>query len=647
MKGRLNGTSGQVGCAYNTNVRIVRNGRFSPACNVRRNTYRWTTLSIVIIFVGAHVALVVDGSQRNSPVVDEIGHIPAGLSHWELGTYTAYSVNPPLARMVAALPLLFSQHHSDYRYLTEEHLERPEFYVGMDFANSNRERFLALVRLARLPGIVWSLLTAWIVFRWSRELYGECSGCLAVALWCLEPFVIAFTQVVTPDICSACTCVLATYLFWHYLTGPSQKQAWACGAALGIAQLSKFSLLVMYAVWPLMWIIAVRSGQRQRVADELRASWVRDSLIIITTSLFIINMGYRFQGAGLLIKNYDFRSDLLKGEPPAGVEPEQHSVGNRFRGTWLEWLPIPVPFDYVSGMDLQLSYYDGGFSSYLGGEIRHHGWWYYYVWALGVKLPIGFLCLAAWGIVLPWISGWNRWNWTDEALLILPALMVLMFVSSQTGYSNHLRYVLPMVPFAVISASKLARYWRRNTSKTGMVVAVLLIWMISVSIAIHPHQMSYFNEAAGGPENGGAHLLVSNIDWGQDLLFLKEWLNRHSEAKPLGLAYYTCRFDPRIIGIEFHLPPPCYNGLFSDDMAYTKQFGPHPGWYAISVNYLRGLGFEAPDGHGGWRRIPLRSYEYFRHFRPVAQAGYSIYIYQISMEQANEVRKQLGITYLD
>ncbi len=28
------------------------------------------------------------------------------------------------------------------------------------------------------------------------------------------------------------------------------------------------------------------------------------------------------------------------------------------------------------------------------------------------------------------------------------------------------------------------------------------------------HSISYFNELAGGPENGSAHLLDSNIDWG-------------------------------------------------------------------------------------------------------------------------------------
>ena len=50
--------------------------------------------------------------------------------------------------------------------------------------------------------------------------------------------------------------------------------------------------------------------------------------------------------------------------------------------------------------------------------------------------------------------------------------------------------------------------------------------------------MSYFNEAAGGPRRGHEHLLDSNIDWGQDLFLLKRWADRHTEARPLAVAYH-------------------------------------------------------------------------------------------------------------
>lgn len=40
------------------------------------------------------------------------------------------------------------------------------------------------------------------------------------------------------------------------------------------------------------------------------------------------------------------------------------------------------------------------------------------------------------------------------------------------------------------------------------------------SLSVYPHQLAYFNELAGGPKSGYKHLLHSNLEWGQDLLFL-------------------------------------------------------------------------------------------------------------------------------
>ena len=38
-----------------------------------------------------------------------------------------------------------------------------------------------------------------------------------------------------------------------------------------------------------------------------------------------------------------------------------------------------------------------------------------------------------------------------------------------------------------------------------------------------------------------------------------------------------------------------------------------------------------------------REYRYFLHFEPVATAGYSIYVYHITLDGANRVRRRLGL----
>jgi len=63
----------------------------------------------------------------------------------------------------------------------------------------------------------------------------------------------------------------------------------------------------------------------------------------------------------------------------------------------------------------------------------------------------------------------------------------------------------------------------------------------------------------------------------------------------------------------------------------TSLFGPLPGWYALSVNEIYGQS---------------QRYRYFLNFRPVAMAGYSIYIYHITLDEANRVRRESGLKEL-
>jgi hypothetical protein len=147
---------------------------------------------------------------------------------------------------------------------------------------------------------------------------------------------------------------------------------------------------------------------------------------------------------------------------------------------------------------------------------------------------------------------------------------------------------------------------------------------------------SYFNELVGGPKGGPNHLLDSNIDWGQDLFYLKDWLNAHREVKLEGLAY--CGLIPATLaGVPETRRPPTGAGEEGNNAVLNARrprsttdgkSGPRAGWYALSVNYIYGRD---------------RQYRYFLNFEPVAMAGYSICIYHITLEDANRVRRELGL----
>jgi hypothetical protein len=583
-----------------------------------------------------HAGISGHSLRQHFVTVNEVGHIPAGISHWQAGHYSFFRVNPPLPSMLAVLPVLLAQPNTDCIYSPADDGTggRIEWVVGPQFAAANAPHYFQFVCLARLAGIAWSLLGGWIIYRWAHELYGPAAGCLGLTLWCFEPNILAHAGVVTNDLPATVAGLMATYAFWHYLRQPSWPRASLAGLLLGIAQLTKFTLLVLYAVWPVLWLISRLADRRQPGTSIRLATQVWHGLLLFVLSLLVINAGYEFQQSGRPLGDFPFSSRTFAGAD---------HVGNRFRDSWLGHLPVPLPADYVRGIDIQRGDLEGKYWSYLAGRWQDHGWWYYYLHALAVKLPLGIWALILWSLILALGGHASSARWRDELTLWLPALAILGLVSSQTGFNHHLRYALPFYPFLLISTSKVAYFLQPKTWLAGILVSGLLLWFVGSSLAIHPHYLSYFNALGRGPDNGHNHLVDSNIDWGQDLLFLETWLDQHPEARPLHLAYWNS-VDPRIIGIEFTLPPFGPAKFLPDDPAAQQALGPHPGYYAVSVNYVRGSWYIRPQNGKGVRvAIPQYAYEYFRHFRPIAKAGYSIFIYHITLDEANAVRQQLGL----
>ena len=198
-----------------------------------------------------------------------------------------------------------------------------------------------------------------------------------------------------------------------------------------------------------------------------------------------------------------------------------------------------------------------------------------------------------------WLVHRTEFDGFDELCVLLPAIGLVAFVSSQTGINQHLRYVLPAVPFLYVLAGKCVASWTWR----GLlpVVAVSLVWASLSSAWCLPHSLSYFNETVGGPHRGYTCLSHSNVDWGQDLLYLKKWLEHNDVSVPVHLQYtLSCR--PAVLGLDV---------VQEDDLA-SNATSPPPGWYALSVTVLQ------RESAGRFRRHPVMGY-----------AGYSMRIYRI------------------
>jgi hypothetical protein len=227
---------------------------------------------------------------------------------------------------------------------------------------------------------------------------------------------------------------------------------------------------------------------------------------------------------------------------------------------------------------------------------------------------------------------------------LVPMLAVLFVVSSQMGINKHLRYLLPAYPFAIIWISQIGRLIELSSGRFRQWVSVLTTGLLASSILsnlwIYPHSMSYFNEIAGGPRRGDDHLINSNIDWGQDLFFLRDKM-KHRGLDRVGMVYWG-RYDARLAGINFDVPPDVSTAM-DDRQGGRSLLVPEPGFYAISVNQLRGYGFIAPDGQGNLAKALPDGFRYFERWKPIGSAGYSMRLFEITEDDIRSLRQEMGL----
>lgn len=571
------------------------NGDYKKSENAK--LVRWCFQSLLVV----HAAMLAYGAWIHGPGWDEGGHLPSGISHWQIGTIDAYRVNPPLVRMIATLPIAMVDFELP-QFRGEDTRMRPEWVMGHVFWQQHGRNAYWYLTIARWACIPWSLLAAYMIYVWATRLYGQASGLFAAVLWCFSPLVLTNAQMMTPDAAAAAMGVSASYVFWKYIKDPTWLRAIDAGILLGLAELTKFSWVILFILWPVIWVSDLFAKRSSLTTVDFRGRSLQ-FLSIVLLAIFVINVGYGFEGTFDRLGAYRFVSSSLR------ASGENEDAANRFRGSVFGTVPIPLPRNYVLGIDRQKLDFESGSRSYLRGVWKDRGWWYYYVYGLFVKEPIGYLLLFCVAFVY---SVRRDWNW-ETVHLLSPAVVVFLLVSSQTGFNHHLRYVLPCFPFVFIWMGQIWP-WIAVSFVRKMVLFFVLGSSVLSSFYVFPHSHAYFNVFGGGPMSGHNHMLDSNIDWGQDILLLADWIEAHPEKPIDGVAYSLDWLIKRdALGIPDKNPPPGFleKNTGSIDRA---DFGPKPGRYAVFVRPLR---------------EDAKIYDYFRFFQPAEVLGYTVYIYEI------------------
>ncbi|KAA3663045.1 MAG: phospholipid carrier-dependent glycosyltransferase [Chloroflexi bacterium] len=566
---------------------------------------RWWEWGLLILLLSVFVAQAGLSSVRKTAAFDEEYHAAAGYAYLKTGDFRMSTSHPPLIDALSAIPLLWQ----DDINFPQDHPSWAEnnYFIFSDVflwqAGNDPQRILVW---SRWPIIGLGALLSAALFFWARQLAGSLAGWIALLLATFDPNLLNNARLVTTDLGLTLFMLLTMWALWGWWKRPSPLTFTLTGILGGLTTATKFTGLM---VWPMIGLILLVGNliQRDKGTKGQREEKKNISAFFrVLPRPIIITIGMGLVGYLALWAVYGF-----------DVGPVENAN-----------LPIsiPAPHYLYSALDTFRVIEEQPKTSYLLGEISPRGWWYYFPIALAVKTPLPLLILALIGgfLLIRKRRGWEKpaLSAAEVAVILIPPTLFLALAMTgriTIGY----RHILPVVPFLILIAAHVSKFITKKQRKKGtkpvqLVIFALLMWQIISIVWIFPNQESYFNELAGGPAGGDRFLVDSNIDWGQDLILLREVMDEKG-IEEVYLSYFGTGL-PEAYGVNYRPIPGFLRHTTGIEIDAYNPYSPPPGWYAISVTSL----------HLGLLEQNVDMFAYFRDLEPDARAGFSINLYHVA-----------------
>ncbi|MFO1400149.1 MAG: glycosyltransferase family 39 protein [Steroidobacteraceae bacterium] len=503
---------------------------------------------------------------------DEPEHIAAGLVLLERDEYRFDDQHPPLARLAAAIG----------PFLAGARLPRPLPSYGdaagrsvLYHSAASYDTLLTLARLGMLPFLLLLVLATW---HWARRVLGGAGATLAAAFLVTTPVILGHAGLAAIDVPVTALIILALGLVVRWLETPTRALAAGFGLAAGLATATKLSAVPFIGVA----LLALGAARAWCVGTPPRQWRWRERLVGLALAALL---------AALV--------------PVAIYGPRLTDIELPLLGH----LRLPLGVAEVADNFVGVAFHNAhGHPSFLLGETRLYGWWYFYFVALAVKTPLPLLLAGLAGLALLARRGLRE---RSVPLLSVPlAFVAILGFSAVYSHINiGVRHVMVLYPLLAIGAAQAVQAaWRASAAMADatrrgalrVLLAGLLAWQAATLLA-WPDYLAWFNVLAG--EHPERILVDSDLDWGQDLRRLsRELARRHVDA--LYLAYS----GSADLTLE-HLPP--FQALPRDR--------PVSGWVAIDMLTLK-------DGRP--------HYDWLLAYTPVARVGKSIDLYRIDAPRA-------------
>jgi hypothetical protein len=551
----------------------------------------------------------------DSATMDEVAHLPAGYSYLTQKDMRLNPEHPPLLKDLAAFPLLFIEginFPSDIKAWKEDINGQWDFGDYFLYHSGNPPD--QMIFWGRLPMVLVLILLGFYIFKWARELFGGKVALLALFLFSFSPTFLAHGRLVTTDVGATAGIFIATYYFIKSLQKPTKKNIVLGGVAFGIAQLCKFSVILLVPLFVFLGLIwwLVRLGKLKQTLKIL--------ILVFIIGFILIWPIYQYH-----VWNYPPERQVRDSE--VYLSPYPDFIKKPI--IWAAAKPVLRPYaQYLTGLFMVFHRAAFGNTTYFLGEVSNLGWKSYFPIVYSIKEPLAFhiltliaLLYACWLIKKPlWqntfqrIKGWLKSHFPEFAMLSF--IGVYWATSLISNLNIGVRHLLPVFPFTIllVSAATISFLREPALKLKYALLGVLILWQAFSVILVYPHFLAYSNELTGGPDKTYIYTVDSNLDWGQDLKRLKKWVDE-KEIDKIYVDYFGGG-DVKYYLKEKYLP--WWGKREPSEL-------PEGSYLAVSATFLQGgrgepvPGFEQPTGY----------YRWLDKYTPIEKIGYSIFVYYI------------------
>jgi hypothetical protein len=549
--------------------------------------WEWACVALILLAQGC---ILVSLASRTGVTVDEPAHLLSSHLYWHGEDNLHPRDMPPLIKIVGGavasrLPLPVPRDNRELWASRDEWSIAQEMVWRM--SRGQIESWFFRSRLALIP---FALLCSLVLWLWARRLFSPGTALFLLALFASSPIVLGHGSLFKNDLAATLGYLLFWLAAWLWWQQPSPGRAAAMGGALLTALTAKLSMLVLVPACALV-IVARRLNWKMTAA----------ALALALSVAYAGNLAaWRFETRRL--QPGDFRSCL-------GDDSLPHWIC--YAAAPFRVIPVAQPM-WIGALNLFRANAHPA-DIYLLGKIYARGHPAYFLVAIAVKIAAPTLVLVVAGIIVIAIRIRRRAVAASDWLWISPPFLYVG-LASFSAFALGVRLVLPAIPFLLFFAGVAVDGMKLRLRRT--VAAAVLALSLARTVYAYPDYLSYFNLFVGGPSHGIDYLSDSNLDWGQGLPELEKKY-REFRIPFLRLFYFGTNnpwayFNDRQIEL---LPPP-----WSPAFRKTTRYQPQPGWYAVSATLLTGQFFE---------RDYQDYFAAFRHRKPAAVAGNSIFIYHI------------------